>query len=71
MKTIHLFRNGNIEVGCTVKRRPSYRWAQGYSEATKDGYSAPLTLKNWRGMASRDGHKVKVHASEDSARAAI
>lgn len=79
-KTVHVYSSMPIEVPCSVirtslrhgsHRRPSYRWAQGFSEVYPEGkISAPLRLRNWQAMARRDGTKLKVHHTEDAARKA-
>lgn len=64
MKTIHLFRNGQVERGTANARnpQPGYRWHVAFSQAMPPNRaSQPLTLNEWRAMAKRDGQKVKVH----------
>jgi hypothetical protein len=70
MRTVHLFPNGQLEVG--TGRRQAYRWVQGYSQVVGRGVvSCALTRRNWYGMGKRDGFRCKFHANEKLARQAF
>jgi hypothetical protein len=66
MKTLHLFPNGDVEVGTG---KPGYRWVPAYSQVTPGGYSQPLTRRHWQEIARRDGDKCKFHQSQEEAKA--
>ena len=69
---IHLFRNGQIEVGCTRRGRPSYRLVQGYSQALSGARtSMVLSLQQWRAEAKRDGDVIVIHDRMPGAFAAV
>lgn len=61
-----------LEVGCTRKGRPSYRWTTGYQAALANGQtSQAVTRAGAYHMAKQSGRTAKFHPSEDSARAAV
>lgn len=62
MKTIRLARGHRIEVACTIRGRPSYRWATGWSEVSERGTSQPLRLRDWQAIARRDGARIRFAA---------
>jgi hypothetical protein len=70
MRTVHLFPNGQLEVG--TGRRQAYRWVQGYSQVVGRGVvSCALTRRNWYSMGERDGFRCKFHENEQLARQAF
>ena len=76
MKTIHIFRTHDLEVGTArpgTKRqqRPGFRWVAGYAEALPNGAtSQACRLHDFQGNAKDSGAKLKRHATEEQARAA-
>jgi hypothetical protein len=77
VKIIHLFPNGQVEIGTG---KPGYRWVPAYSLvakwSNKDGSkpwwgtSQPLPRREWYAMAKRDGQKCKFYKTQEEARAA-
>ena len=61
---IRIFPNGQVEVG---NGKPGYDWRAAYSQRTLQGVSNPLTLRQWRAIAKRDGCELVVCPTEKAA----
>ncbi|MCB0539975.1 MAG: hypothetical protein KDE33_20830 [Bacteroidetes bacterium] len=65
---LHLFPNGQVEVPCVKRGRPSYRWTPAYSQAiSPTSYSNPLSRRHWYDIAARDGELLKFHKTREEA----
>ena len=77
---LHLFRRGQVEVGCVTYRRsgalrarfgadkPGYRWAPAWAQAVRLGVvSMPLTLAHWQRIAADQQTKLRLHPTQRAA----
>ncbi len=77
MKTIHIFRTHDLEVGTAKpgtrrQQRPGYRWVCGYAEALPNGAtSQACRLHEFQAIARESGAKLKRYATEEQARAGL